>query len=265
MEDPWDIAAALAGSVALEAATPGKPATVSSWMGSGGLTLADFILSVPYLARALGEALSMPPCKRVPKVLGVAGQVRASRIIGKNTIAGYVVLVAPLTPILEYLGEGVPEAINAHWGIVEECLRSIPAGQLIRAVDEGGVRHLHGFVSSSSPSSLWEEYLISSLYDINCWEVTAGYTLTREASVAIPCNKPTQEVVKKVFITLANKLVDTSVLKSLGTGWWLTTRTAIIRGRDDFLRRSSVNLGSIADLTALATAFWVIRCARHHR
>lgn len=265
MLNPWDIAVALAGSVALEASAPGKPATVSSWIGSGGLSLADFIFSVPYLARALSDALTSPPCERVAKILRVAGQVRSSGIIGKNTVTGYVILVAPLTPILEELARHSLSAVTTHWDTVEGCLRSIPAGELIRTVSEGGVRHLHGFVSNSSPSSLWDEYSLSSPYDINCWEVTSGYVVTRKASRSVPCDTPPHEAVRRVFLKLVNELVDTSVLKSLGTGWWLAAREAVARGKDDVLRKSGVNLGSIADLTALTTAFWVIRCAGSHR
>ncbi len=265
MLNPWDIAAVLAGSVALEAATPGKPATVSSWSGSGGLSLADFILSVPYLAKSLAEALALPPCERVTKILGVAGEVRASGIVGKNTVAGYVVLVAPLAPIIEYLAEEGLGAIVTRWDDVKDCLRGIPSGHLIRAVSRGGVRHLHGFVSDSAPSSLWEEYVISSLYDINCWEVIAGYATTKDVSATVPCDTSMHEAVRRMFVTLAGKLVDTSVLKSLGSGWWLVTKIAIAKERDDVLRRYGINLGSVADLAALATAFWVIRCARSHR
>lgn len=265
MLNPWDIAAALASSVALEAAAPGKPATVSSWRGSGGLSLADFIFSVPYLARALSDALTLPSCERVVKVLGVAGQVRSSGIIGKNTITGYVVLVAPLTPILEEMARDGLSAVTTHWDIIEGCLRSIPAGELIKAVREGGVRHLHGFISSSSPSSLWDEYSLSSLYDINCWEVTSGYVTTRGASRSVPCDTPPYDAVRRVFLRFVDELVDTSILKSLGSGWWLAVREAVAKGRDGVLRRNDVNLGSIADLTALATAFWVIRCAGGHR
>ena len=261
----WDVVAALAGSLALEAATPGKPATVSSWAGSGGLTLADFILSVPYLAKALCEALNLPPCDRVTRVLETAGQVHTSQIIGKNTIAGYIVLVAPLTIIVEHMAEEGPEAIETYWSTLKGCIRRIPAGHLIKAVSMGGVRHLHGFVSGSLPSNLWDEYTISSLYDINCWEVVSGYATTRDVAATISCDTPVHEVVRKIFSKLVSELTDTSVLKSLGTGWWSATKAAITNGRDDVLRRYGINLGSIADLTALATAFWVIRCARDHR
>ncbi|GEM_PF-6430242 len=265
MLKPRDIASAIAGSVALEAATPGKPATVSSWKGSGGLSLADFIFSVPYLAMAFSTAVSLPPCERVTKILEVPGQVRSSGIIGKNTIAGYVVLVAPLAPILEELSMEGLNAITSHWFTIRECLRSIPAGELIKAVSKGGVRHLHAFVISSNPTSLWDEYSLSSLYDINCWEVTNGYVVTREVSRTLSCDAPPHKVVRKIFLKLASELVDTSVLKSLGTGWWLAAKEALARKKDNALRRGSINLGSIADLTALATAFWVIRCAGGHR
>lgn len=265
MLEPWDIAAVLAASVAIEAATPGKPATVSSWMGSGGLSLADFILSVPYLAKALGDALTQPPCRRVVRVLETAEQVRSSGIIGKNTVTGYVVLIAPLTPILEKLARAGVDAVATYWGMVEECLRGLPAGELVKAVSAGGVRHLQGFVSRAGASSLWDEYIISSLYDINCWEVISGYKATREASGSMPCDTPPYEFVRNTFLRLINEIVDTSVLKPLGAGWWLAVKEAAVMGREDVLRTAGVNLGSIADLTALATAFWVIRCARSHR
>ena len=265
MLDPWEIAAILSGSVALEAASPGKPGSVSSWVGSGGLDLADFIFSVPYLARALTDSLSMPACNRVVRVLKAAAEIRGSRVVGKNTVSGYVVLTAPLTAILEELGNEGLGAITVHWGTVEACLRSIRAGELFRAVSGGGVRHLHGFVGETHLSTLLDEYSVSSLYDINCWEVISRYSITREAAEGVPCDIPPHEAVRNIFFRIGAEFVDTSVLKSLGSGWGLVSREAIVRGGDEVLRTNGVNLGSIADLTALATAFWVIRCAGNNR
>lgn len=265
MLSPQDVAAALAAAVALEASAPGKLGTVSSWERSGGLNLADFILSVPYLTKAILSAMNMPPCERVTEVLRAAGEVRKSRIVGKNTVSGYVVLLAPLAPVIERIASGGVNAIDAEWDTIEGCMRRIPAGKLLIAVSEGGVRHLHGFVAGTAPQSLWEEYAISALYDINCWEAINRYALTRRESSGIPCETPPDKAVHTLFMRLAQEVVDTSVLKGKGSGWWLASREAIIKKNDEFLRKHGVNLGSVADLTALATAFWVIRCAGGNR
>ncbi len=294
------VTGALASAPLIEALAPGKLSTVSWLEGVKDLGLLDYVLTPVSIAAPIREAVRDGVAGR-PLRFGelVLKGVRATvenRLVGTNTVLGYLMLAVPLSYALgirlgraECFG-GVEDVAAECSEVVKPYLETEDCGTLYDAILRAcGCRSLRSFIGRVPDvtscagkvcgASVWEVLSNSSYYDLNSAEITRGFKLTRLALAelkrrlrpapagALPKAEDLLNAVLVTHTRLLSEVLDTLVVRS----WGLPTAElvrSLARGltpsspawgrASRFLRTHDVNPGSVSDVLAAAVALYLV-------
>lgn len=286
------VATALSLGFIIEALTPNKISTVSYRKTIKNLNIAKFISTIPHLYSLYMSILEDDaPKPRIGFWLRkVALGVLNDKLVGTNTCFGYALLTIPIVYAVKHfndildpmkLAENATELVlsttsNEDIKDFYDALRTVNpsyTNTYVGNVPDIRSERLNGY-------SLLNVLLESSYLDLITYEITHKYRLTIDAYQYMDkLNEGKQvdilECVSRTQHYMISKYLDTEVVKGAGLSVALfiksyqtiinsfreskETQLKLRRTLDRYLRSKNINLGTIADILALATSFTLLK------
>ncbi len=275
----------------LEALAPGKVSTVSGFKGVKDLNIVKMTATSLILQEVLWEYLR--EAGRLSEVglgqwlLEFSRRLVRDRLVGTNTALGYFMLVLPLNYCLALKSSRISGEVGVSKVLLEEIrrcdvsnpLRRENASKLYEALRLAGVGRKWRYVGRVADIygdlrelSAWEVLKESSAWDLVSHEVVSKYPLTLKVLSLMLKERPEVsdlsilQVISRTQRFLASNHLDTQVMKERGilhaemvralASSIDTPETA--QRVDEFLRRESINLGSLSDIIAAGTSLYLL-------
>ncbi|MEM1679691.1 MAG: triphosphoribosyl-dephospho-CoA synthase [Sulfolobales archaeon] len=279
----------------LEALAPNKISTVSYRSPIKDLNMAKFVATSPILNKVyeliLDETVDKPRIGYWIRV--TVSEVINNEYIRTNTCLGYAILTIPIIYAVKYSDTWLnpPELAKNATTLLYSTTSNEDAEEFYKALRMlnpsyanrylGRIPDIQvGFIGNYTLIDILTE---SSFFDLIAYEVTHNYELTintyqymKEVLNEVQSN--ILESISRTQYHLISKYLDSEVVKGLGMERALLVKSyqkiinllkdskevqqRLIKLLDTYLRSNNVNLGTLADILALATSFTLLEHSR---
>jgi triphosphoribosyl-dephospho-CoA synthetase len=268
---------AFAEGILVEALAEGKLSTVSGMKQIKDLTILKFVRTSTILHELFLNILRNSKAGKIrigPWISKGIKEVISDQLIKTNTCLGYLMLTVPLAIASLEIGASSPEQIVLKASEIIKVYGSQESAskiyEAIRIASPSYSNKYDGPIPdikiTETNVSFYDIINISKHWDIVAFELYNGYPYTIKAIKFLrkynTIHEDLLQAVAKSHIDLSSIIIDTSLSKGFGLMWGSIVRYMIYEEKqknnilllDKWLRENALNLGSISDILAAATA-----------